>query len=226
MFYLVIGLILGGSRGTSWFPIYLFAGIVAINLFSETLRNTTTSITDNAPLVGKIYLPRELFPVSACGVALVHFLPQAVLLFILTMLCGLQLTVINILFFLAGTLIIIVFALGLGLFFGAINALYRDAVNFVDLILMFATWIAPVLYPWHLMHDIASPWVYRIFMSDPLAGAVELFHNAFWLPLAPESPRPENLTTYVLIGAGISLVTLFAGQIVFRKMEASFAQRL
>ncbi|MBL3687809.1 ABC transporter permease [Leucobacter zeae] len=226
MYYLVIGVILKADHGMKFFPIYLFSGIVAVNLFSEALRNTTSAITDNSSLVKKIYLPRELFPMSALGVALVHFLPQAVLLIIVALFFGWTVTWLQVVAFFGGILIILVFALGLGLFFGAINVAYRDAKNFVDLILMFSTWASPVLYTWNLVRDRAPEWLFHLYMSNPMTGAVELFHDVFWLPIEGGTPRPEHLFTYVGIGLVIALVTLLIGQLVFRKLEVNFAQDL
>ncbi|WP_416443842.1 ABC transporter permease [Leucobacter sp. HNU] len=226
MYYLVVGVIMNGHKDIPYFPVYLFAGIVAVNLFSETLRNTTNAVVDNRSLIKKIYLPRELFPVAATGVALIHFLPQAALLFVVSLICGWTFGWLQILAFLAGMAIILLFALGLGLFFGAINVNYRDARNFVDLILMFATWASPVLYAWSMVQKRAPEWIYNVYMSNPITGAVELFHNAFWLPLSPQTARPDNLLAFVLIGFAISLATLLVGQLVFRKLEGSFAQNL
>lgn len=226
MYYLVIGVIMRANHNMEFFPVYLFAGIVAVNLFSETLRNTTNAVVDNRSLIKKIYLPRELFPVAATGVALIHFLPQAALLFVVALFCGWTFGWLQLLAFLAGMVIIMLFALGLGLFFGAINVSYRDARNFVDLILMFSTWASPVLYVWSMVHKMAPEWLYNIYMSNPITGAVELFHDAFWLPLEPSQARPDNLLTFVLIGFAISLATLVIGQLVFRKLEGSFAQNL
>ena len=58
------------------YAIYLFSGIVLVNFFTETLGNATRSIVDNRDLIRKIYLPRELFPVSTVWVSAAHFLPQ------------------------------------------------------------------------------------------------------------------------------------------------------
>lgn len=226
MYYLVIGVILGARGGIEAFPIYLFAGIVAVNLFSEVLRNTTTALTKNKSLVQKIYLPRELFPVADVGVAFIHFLPQATLLLIVVLVMGWVIGWLQIFAFLLGTLLILGFALGLGLFFGAINVAYRDAKNFVDLILMFATWASPVLYSWQMVYDKAPLWLYNIYMCNPMTVAVELYHDAFWLPIAPDSPRPEGLPVFTLISVGLTVFTLVVGQLVFRKLEKTFAQSL
>lgn len=226
MYYLVIGVVMGGRDDIKLFPIYLFSGIVAVNLFSEVLRNTTSSIVDNKALVQKIYLPRQLFPISAVGVAVVHFLPQALLLLVVALIFGWTITWLQIVAFVVGVALIIVFALGLGLFFGAINVAYRDAKNFVDIILMFATWASPVLYSWVLVRDRADEWLFNIYMSNPMTAAVEMFHSAFWLPIAGDAERPENLIVYTAVAGGIAILTFIVGQMIFRKLEVSFAQKL
>lgn len=226
MYYLVVGILMGGRGGITLFPIYLFSGIVAVNLFSEALRNTTSAITDNKSLVKKIYLPRALFPLAALGVGLIHFLPQAILLLAVALIFGWTFGWISVLSFLAGVLLILVFSLGLGLFFGAINVAYRDARNFVDLILMFATWASPVLYTWELVKEHAPSWLYHVYMVNPMTAAVELFHKAFWVPIAPSDARPDQLLLHTGIALVIALATLLIGQLTFRKLEGSFAQHL
>lgn len=226
MYFLVVGIIMGGRDGITLFPIYLFSGIVAVNLFSEVLRNTTSAIIDNKALVKKIYLPRALFPVAALGVGLVHFLPQAVLLLLVAIFLGWTVGWIQIAAFVGGVALILAFALGLGLFFGALNVAYRDARNFVDLILMFATWASPVLYSWTMVKERAPEWLYHVYMSNPMTAAVELFHTAFWVPLAPNDSRPTDFLLHLLAAIVIALGTLLIGQLTFKKLEGSFAQNL
>ena len=226
MYFLVIGVLLKQNRGVELFPIYLFSGIVAVNLFSEALRNTTSAIIDNKSLVKKIYLPRALFPVAALGVGLIHFLPQIALLLVVAIIFGWTLGWIPVVAFIIGVLLILTFSLGLGLFFGAINVAYRDAKNIVDLILMFATWASPVLYSWEMVHNRAPEWLYHIYMSNPMTAAVEMFHTAFWFPMAPSENRPPEMIMHTLIAAGVALATLLIGQLTFKKLEGSFAQNL
>ncbi|UOQ57694.1 ABC transporter permease [Leucobacter allii] len=226
LYYLVVGLVLGVHRSVELFPVYLFCGLITVNLFSEVLRNTTNAITDNASLVKKIYLPRELFPVAAVGSAITHFLPQAAVLLVICIFIGWTVTWMQIAAFLLGFVVVIVFALGLGLFFGALNVAYRDAHNVVALILMFATWSSPVLYPSEMVRSIAPDWIYQIYMLNPVTATTELFHNVFWLPLVPGADRPDHLMLNGVIALGIALVTLVVGQLTFRKMEGTFAQYL
>lgn len=224
MYWVVIGIVLGVNRNIDEFPIHLFSGLIVVNLFGEIFRNTTNAILDNGSLIKKIFLPRELFPVAATGVALIHFLPQVAVLLVVVLIMGWSITWLSVLAFLAGLVIITVFALGLGLLFGAWNVAHRDMKNIVDLILMYSTWASPVIYPFIMIKDRAPEWLYLIYMANPVTIAVELFHTAFWRPIVTNPPVPEILTSYTFLGLGLAVVTLLVGQLVFRRMEGSFAQ--
>ena len=226
VYYFVMGFILGG-HGVDNFAIYLFSGIVIINLFNEAFGNATSAIVDNGSLVRKIYLPRELFPIAAIIVAFVHFLPQVAILLLFCVLIGWTPSFLAVGAVLLGVLIVILFALGLGLFFSGLNVRFRDAQNFVEIIRMFSVWTSPVLYLWVLVAEKLPEWAFNIYMSNPLAVAVELFHVGFWEPTATTSHGlPPHFAWYIGIALTICLFFLVLGQSVFRRFERTFAQDL
>lgn len=234
VFFVVLGVFLQLNRGIPNYAIYLFSGIVVINLFSEGFKNATTSIVNNAPLVRKVYLPRQLFAVSAVIVAFVHFLPQVALLLIVCLFFGwiVHISVLSILAILAGMLLIMLFALGLGLLFGAVNVRFRDAENIVELLLLLATWASPVLYFWTMVADVLPDWLFQLYMLNPITQAVELFHFAFWYPISPTGPGAAALPLPPMLGINtlwtflITIVSILIGQTVFRRLEGRFAQDL
>lgn len=231
VFFVVLGVFLQLNRGIENYAIYLFSGIVVINLFGEAFKNATTSIVGNAPLVRKVYLPRQLFAVSAVIVAFVHFLPQVALLLIVCVLLGwiTHISILSVLAIFAGMLIVVIFALGLGLLFGALNVRYRDSENIVELLLLLATWASPVLYHWTMVRDAFSvaPWLVELYLLNPITQAVELFHYGFWYPLGvADLPLPPLLGVNTLWTSLIALATLWIGQAVFRRLEGRFAQDL
>ncbi|QEO13530.1 ABC transporter permease [Agromyces intestinalis] len=227
IYFLVMGVILRFNRGIEMFPIYLFSGVVVINLFNEAFGNATRSIVNNRALVKKIYLPRELFPIADVFIAFVHFLPQLSILLIVCLIVGWAPTAVQLAGVLLALLIVLIAALGLGLLFGAMNVSFRDAQNLVELILMFSTWTSPVLYSSEMVRAIAPPWVYDLYMLNPLTSAVELFHSAFWFPTTDQTAaRPENLWLFAGLGFAAALIMLVVGQLVFRKFEGRFAQDL
>jgi ABC-2 type transport system permease protein len=217
-----------------------------INLFSEGFKNATTSIVGNAALVRKVFLPRQLFAVSAVLVSFVHFLPQVALLLIVALLMGWasHVTLLGILAIFAGMVIVMVFSLGLGLFFGAVNVRFRDAENIVELLLLLATWASPVLYAWTMVQEAVvgrlgwPNWVVELYMLNPITQGVELFHYAFWRPASQGiveaagylgealTPIPPGLAINTLWTALIATGTMLLGQFVFRRLEGKFAQDL
>ncbi|MCK8477072.1 ABC transporter permease [Microbacterium aurugineum] len=241
VFWVVLGIFMKLDHGIPNYAVYLFSGIVVINLFSEGFKNATTSIVGNAPLVRKVFLPRQLFAVSAVIVAFVHFLPQVGLLLIVCILLGwfAHISVLSVLAIFAGMIIVMVFSLGLGLFFGALNVRYRDAENIVELMLLLATWASPVLYAWTMVQEAVvdrlhwPSWLVELYLLNPITQGVELFHYAFWRPATeglaagqqtidlPPDLAWNTLWTF-LIAAG----TLLVGQFVFRRLEGRFAQDL
>lgn len=235
VFYLALGVFLQLNKGDSAYAVYLFSGIVAINLFGEVFGNATRSITGNAPLVSKIYLPSQLFPWASMLVALVHFLPQLVVLLVGALLYGWTPGGTELLAFGLGMGILIVFTMGLGMLTAALNAAFRDVENLVDLIVMVATWLSPVMYRVSMVQDtIGGTFWYWLYILNPLTIVVELFHTAFWRHLpstvaAMEAdPRfaASGVSDLWWVGVLIAVATFAAGTVVFERSKRRFAQEL
>ncbi|MEL5992064.1 ABC transporter permease [Microbacterium phosphatis] len=234
VFWLIMGVFLKLGDTVPNYHVYLFSGIIGINFFSEAFGNATRTIVGNAPLVRKVYLPRQLFSVSAVFVAFVHFLPQLGLLLVVGLFMGwiVHITVWSVLAVLAAILILGMVSFGAGLFFGAVNVRFRDAEPIVELLLMLVTWASPVLYFWTMVRDVFPAWLMQIYMLNPITVAVELLHFGFWEPVSRAAieergielhPDLGILTVYAFL---ISLATILIGQFVFRRLEGRFAQDL
>ncbi|MEZ5160415.1 MAG: hypothetical protein R2709_06480 [Marmoricola sp.] len=78
--YFMLMSLLRVHDGMPNFALHLFVGMVAVHYFSETWGGATRSIWQNRPLVLKMRVPRETFPVAAMIVAAVHTFPQVVIL--------------------------------------------------------------------------------------------------------------------------------------------------
>ncbi len=234
VFYIALGIFLGleqserNPAGLPNYAIYLFSGIVLINFFTEALSNASRSIVMNGGLIKKIYLPRQLFPVSAIWVSGIHFLPQMVILVAACLLTGWSPSLLQLGTAVIGFLIVVLLATGLGLIFGAVNVYFRDAENFVDMLLMVATWASPVLYAWTMVRDQLGETALEIYLLNPLTIGVESFHFAFWMPTAEQTQGlpPSFLSVWVPIGLVLSILVVLLGQLLFRRLEGRFAQEL
>lgn len=236
VFYIALGVFLQLNRDTPAYAVYLFSGIVVVNLFGEVFGNATRSITGNQALVSKIYLPSELFPWASMIVALVHFLPQLLVLVVGALLFGWLPSTTAAIAFGLGIVILVVFTMGLGMITAALNAAYRDVENFVDLIVMVATWLSPVLYRISMVQEAIGGtiwwWLYQL---NPLTIVVELFHTAFWrytpevvegVAANPSLAGPGEPFGLWWAGLLIAVATFVIGTVVFERSKRRFAQEL
>lgn len=230
VFYVAIGQFMGMNRAIENYVVYMFAGVVVVNYFSEIFNNATRSIVANTPLVKKIYLPRELFPLSSVWVAFVHFVPQVVILVIGALIYGWRPTLLGVGAILLGFAIITIFALGLGLIGGALNVFYRDAENFVELFLMVATWASPVLYKWQMVEGVFQGswrWLWHLYQLNPITTVVELFHYGFWgATRGVVAELPGSFAFWSVLTCLITGLFLALGQHTFKKLDGRFAQEL
>jgi ABC-2 type transport system permease protein len=227
VFFVALGVFLGLNKSIEYYPIYLLAGITIVTFFNEAFSNGTRSLLDNAALIKKIYLPREMFPISSVLVAIVNAIPQIIVIVAIALLFGWSPSLLSIAALLLALLIVAMLSTGLGLLFGAINVTFRDAQSFVEIIAMMSVWASPVMYQWQMVSSELPDWLFVVYRLNPLTPTVELFHYGLWMPLNPENAQPiPDLWFYSGIALLTSLVILAIGQFVFRRLEGRFAQDL
>lgn len=230
VFYVALGIFLGLNRDVGNYAVYLFSGIVLINFFTEALNNAAKSIVYNSGLIKKIFLPRELFPVASVFVSAAHFFPQLVVLVIGCIITGWRPTFLGIIAGVAGFLVLAMLSVGLGLFFSSVNVYFRDSENFVEMMLMIATWASPVMYQWSMVHERLGDFWFAVYQSNPVTVGVELFHYAFWATTADGdigvATPPQLFELWLPVAMIISASVLALGQYTFGKLEVKFAQEL
>ena len=229
VYFVGLGLLLR-QNAIGDYAVYLFGGLVVVTAFSEAVGNATRSVVTNADLVRKIFLPRELFPVASLCVSAVHLGPQLLVLLTGAVVAGWRPDPFGVLALVVGLLLTGLLALGLGLLLGAVNVLFRDIENLVDLVLMVLVWTSPVLYPWQRVADLLgadSVW-FAAYQANPLTVAVELVHRGTWAHASPGNPAagPDGLVTRTAVALAIAGLLLLVGQAVFRRLSGRFAQEL
>lgn len=202
---------------TDGLPMLLFylSGITIWNYFSETLTRTSGVFRENANLFGKVYFPRLTMPVSIVISNLMRFGIQFLLFLCIWGYYFLQTDAIqpNVYLLLTPVLIFImgILALGLGMIISSMTTKYKDLsflISFSIQLLMFAT---PVIYPLSSVPENYKPYL----SANPISAVIETFRFGF---LGTGSFNWSNLA-YSFFCA---LVILFAGIIVFNRVEKKF----
>ena len=226
VYWIVLGQFLGAARGTPEFAIFIFAGLTLWGLFSEIVAGSTGSIVGNAGLIKKVYLPREVFPLSVVGSALFNFAMQLAILVTFTLIrWQFPLAPIRWAYFFLAIALTLTWAMALGLFLAAANVFLRDVQYLVEICLIIFMWASPIVYPFAMVRDGAPAWVEPIYLSNPMTMAIIGFQRAFWIA-GDAMPQPANIGLRIVIMITLSVVLLWVAQRTFARLQANFAQEL
>lgn len=226
IYYVAIGKFLGAERNVPQFALYVFAGLTLWTFFAELLTSTTSSIVDNAGLVKKVYLPREIFPLAALGGALFTFTVQFTILFAATIIAGQGPWSLDILYLPLSVAVVALFGFALGTILSAANVYLRDFKHLVEVAVVILFWASPIVYSYAQVHDVLQgSWVEQVYLANPVTLAILGFQRAMWRA-GSDQPLPSDLALRLAIVAGLSLVAVWVAQRVFSRLDGNFAQKL
>lgn len=134
------------DTGTIPYPVFVYCGLLPWQFFAGSLKGSVDSLTRNRLLVTKIYMPREVFPISQVLSSFVDFLIAAVVLAGLMAWYGFapKATILFLPFIIAVQMALTVaFALLLSM----ANLFYRDVKYIFEVVLMMWMFATSVVYP-------------------------------------------------------------------------------
>jgi ABC-type polysaccharide/polyol phosphate export permease len=227
VYFFMVGFFLDMNRHVHHFAIYLFSGMVLVNFFTETLHSTTRSIRGNAPLVRKVYLPRELFPAASTLVSAVHFIPGMIILLVGATVAGWTPSLTGLAAAVLAFAIVAVLGMALGLLCAAYNVFFRDFEQVIDILNIVIVWSVPMIYPWTVVRDRAPELLSHVYLASPLVTAVSLFQRSFWFPGTARLFRfPPHLFASGVTSLAAALLLLGLAQYVFARKQKRFAEEL
>ncbi len=225
IYYLAIGRVLGAERAIPDFAIYVFAGITAWTLFAEIVQGGTASILANSGIVKKIYLPREIFPLSVVGSAIFNFLIQLGILLVAALLVrGLVLDE-RLVYLPVALLVILTWGTAFALVLAAANVYLRDIQYLVEVAVMVGFWLSPIVYSWAMVADAIPDVLADIYLLNPITLATLGFQRSVWVA-GPENAFPPDHLLRLGVALAAGAVLLLLAQRVFARMQRNFAQEL
>jgi ABC-2 type transport system permease protein len=231
IYFFVMGILFGRAQRTEDFAVHVFAGLIIVHFFTETMNAGTRSIVRNKSLVQKMAVPREMFPVASMLVSLFHVVPQVVILLIATLVSGWRPDPVGLVFGVIGLLISMTLGTALALMFSAANVFLRDISNAVNVLSNFVRFGVPMMYPYTLV-DKRFDGHTTLYLLNPITEAVLSFQRCFWVG-ATQHPAhtaaidmPPHLFWLGIRGLVISLVILAFAQSTFTRLERRIPERL
>ena len=226
IYYVALGQFLGAARSIPDFAIFIYTGLTAWTLFSEIVLVGTGSIVANAGLIKKVYLPREVFPLSVVGSALFNFAIQLAILIAATAVTGQFPLGGRWLYFFLALAVIVVHATAFALLLSAINVYLRDVQHLVEIVLMVLFWASPTVYSWKLVHnELHGGTLESLYLSNPVTLAVLGFQRTFWVA-GNAQPFPPHVGALLGLYLAAGLVFLWLAQRTFARLQSNFAQEL
>jgi len=196
------------------FALFFFGGLVIWNLFATAVGASTGSVTGSGYLLGKVYFPRAILPLSTVLSSVVTFGFELAVLVVAALifagLPGLQLLWLPVIL-----VVVTVLSFGLALILSAVTVFLRDVAHFIGVFLQLWFWGTPIIYSLSLMED--RPGVMRLLEANPMTGIVVSFRNVVLLNRPPEL----GMLAY---DAAVAVVVLVVGTKLFGRWQRQFAE--
>lgn len=183
------------------YALYLMAGILAWNLFSEIVSRCLTLFIEQGNIMKKMRFPRITLPVIVVGSCLLN----NALLFLAVMtvfaLLGHYPTV-QVLWLIPLVMIVVALSVGIGLVLGILNVFLRDVGQVVPIILQVLFWFTPIVY----MVNVIPDYLKGTLTYNPMYPVVTAYHDVLVYAKAPDF---SQMITMVCISLGLLLLGLF-----------------
>ncbi len=217
LLYMVVMTIIFGtlfSRSITNFPVFYLSGMVVFSLFSQGSNAALTSITGNAAMLNKIYIPKYMYTLSRVLSNLVTFIFSIGIL-VLIMIATQAPFSIYILYAFYPVILIVMITIGAGLLLATLNVFFRDIEHLYKVFTTLLMYGSALFYPVTIV-----PEQYQIlFTLNPIYAIITLFRDSFY------SGTPYDLFN-IVYATVFSIFLLFLGVLMFYKYQDKFILHL
>jgi lipopolysaccharide transport system permease protein len=197
------------------YALFVLAGILPWQFFSNALSEASGSLIGNANLISKVYFPRMIIPASAVITSMVDFL---ITFGLMLLMFGYFQYIPSVRILALPLFVLLAFfcAFGIGLYITALNVKYRDFRYIIPFVIQFGLYITPVGFGSKVLLSKMSPVFQSIYMLNPMVGVIDGFRWCFF------ENTPLSIST-VLYSIGMTVLFMIIGVKTFRNMERKFA---
>lgn len=199
------------DTGIPNFPVYLLSGQMAFQFLTQSTNLAMGSITGNAALLKKTYVPKYIFTLAKITSGLVDFLFTLAALLIVMVATHAPFTV-QLLWIPLISLELYIFVVGLGLFLAAANVYFRDIQYIYSVFCTAWMYLTPIFYPFEMLPEKLQ-WIIMHF--NPMYLYIHQFRSVAVYGYLPDM-------TFMFRGWVLALIMLFIGVEVFIKKQDDF----
>ncbi|HKA23009.1 MAG TPA: ABC transporter permease [Blastocatellia bacterium] len=193
------------------YPIFFYTGLLLWTFFSNAVNSGANSLIGNSNLITKVYFPRLIIPSAAVGAGLLDFAIASLLLIGLLIYYNFQVT-LGYLMLLPLIALTTLLALGVGIWFSALNVRYRDVRYALPFLIQIWLFVSPIIYPASL---VPAEWRW-VMILNPVTGVIEAFRASLFGRTFPWGSLAYS--------SGFTIIMLAYAAYTFRRMERNFAE--
>jgi lipopolysaccharide transport system permease protein len=194
--------------------LFSYSGLVPWTFFTNSVSACGPCIINNAEVIKKIALPREVFPLAVVAATLFDFAMSSIVL--AGMMIWFKVPIGWALLWLPVLIIIMTAtAFAVGTLLAGLGTFRRDFTFATPFLTQAWLFVTPVIYP---LSTVPEKWQ-KLYMLNPMVGVVEGFRNVL---LKASSPALEPLGMSVFV-TGLLLAICWP---LFRRLSAYFADVL
>ena len=184
------------------YPVYVLAGLLFWNFFSQSIVTSMNSLRANSGLIQKLPVPKSVFPVAVVISGVINLCMALLPLLALLVITGHPLRP-AMLFLPVSILIAAVFTLGAGLLLAPFAIFFHDVVELIGVILQILLFLTPIMYP---MSILPERWLW-IVRFNPVRSILEVFRDPIFYGKIPPA---SHLTVAALLALALFAVGAFA----------------
>jgi lipopolysaccharide transport system permease protein len=192
------------SGGTHFpFVLYLCCGLLPWLAFADCVGRTTSAFVDNASFLKRLPLPEQVFVAKTALSSGLNLALYYVILIVLSIVTG-HFPHIAWVFILPIGIALILFGYGIGLALSVLNTFFRDVLQFVQVVLQIALWMAPITY----VESAVPEWTHALLKMNPFYWFLTGLREAFLYGRPPSASTVIGMTAWtvaaILIGNAVA----------------------
>jgi len=175
---------------------YVLCGIIPWTFFTTACLDSCQSLLNNYSIMKKVYLPREIIPLSYVVSNGIHLLIGWAFYFttfyvIWPLVLGIHIPLLHSVIWFPVVLVMeCLLVLGLSFWFAALNLYYQDVKYVLQTIFGLLLFLLPILYPAYIhlegLHNRHMDWAYSLYLCNPVAAMLTGYRESLLQPVAPE----------------------------------------
>jgi lipopolysaccharide transport system permease protein len=208
---------LTGVDSVFGYSIFLCAGLLPWNFFTDSLTRLQAVFVGNANLMKKASFPRICLPLIALGTAGFNFVVITSLFLLFLVVSG-SFPGPVLLAALPALCVQVALAMGFGMLFATLNVFFRDVGQAVTLLLQFWFWLTPIVYP-----IVSLPlWAQSTLAWNPMGVIVSHYQSVVLYQRLPDVGAWLGLAGV----AGLALALLWLGLATYRRRVGEMVDEL